>query len=98
VAELGSVGVSLIQAEQHIPHDIGVGVLVYGNPRRRMRAINHAQAVLYAAFCECLINTFGYIGKSLSFGAEFEFIKHNNEPRLMNSRARYFHRALHFCY
>jgi len=69
VAKFSSVGVRLIQAEQHIPHYIGVGVLVYSYSRRCMRAKNHAQSVPHAALCERLNETLGYIGEALLFCA-----------------------------
>ena len=69
VAEFRAVGVSFVETEKHITHDVGVGVFVYGDSRCGMRAESHAYSFVYTAFPECLVKAFGYVGKALFLGA-----------------------------
>ena len=50
MTELSAVGKRLVQSNQKITRNIGIGVFVYCDTSRRMRAVNHGDAVRNAAF------------------------------------------------
>ena len=47
MAELGTVGVGLVKSVEQIGDNIGVGVLVYGDARRGVGAVDNGDAAGY---------------------------------------------------
>ena len=50
VSELTSVRKGVCQRKLQVTHDVGIGILIDGDRGGGMRAIDHAQALLDAAF------------------------------------------------